>query len=229
MENRKIARIFVDMDGTLNMWGNSEALDPAYFENRPTQQSVVDAVKLLIPMMEVYILTSVFKNEKFRQAKNNWLDREIPEVDAVHRIFVDYGESKGEAAKAALNKKGQIWDVSDVLLDDNNANLFDWYGVGIKCHSDSTNVKGGWKGYQIHVHQRPEAIADTILGISYVKVLKNKEDWVQRDELTGYRDRMGGYIDTWYAKNREDNGEAYNRGVEKAIGTPGCPKNARMQ
>ena len=111
-----------------------------------------------------------------------------------------------------------------MLLDDFTDNLTDWYGIGIKCHSQSTNINGRWKGYCIHASQTAEAITDTILGVALTRALKGKGDWRLRDQVTGYRDRIAGYYDKWYSRHREDKGEAYERGVIIALSNPDCKK-----
>jgi len=42
------------------------------------------------------------------------------------------------------------------------------------------------------------------------------------DEKKGYQDRIAGYYDKWYRYNRNDDGEAYDKGCVKAASTDKC-------
>lgn len=52
------------------------------------------------------------------------------------------------------------------------------------------------------------------------------DDTSNQDFEKGFRDRMAGYYDKWYRYNRQDSGQAYDRGVESAVETgralPSC-------
>lgn len=46
---------------------------------------------------------------------------------------------------------------------------------------------------------------------------------MKNDEEIGYRERLLGYYDKWYRYNRQDDGAAYDRGVQLAVESGKCP------
>ena len=152
--------IYFDMDGTLATWnwvGPDVWTKPGYFENLAPYKNVCDAVRILLNRgIEVGILSAVLDDLRTEE-KNNWLDKNLPEVK--NRVFIPYGKSKN----AFLNSS------SDVLIDDYSANLHEWGGIGIKCKNGLNGTKGTWKGFVISKEQDPEFIADTIQAISNFK------------------------------------------------------------
>ena len=91
----KRQRLFVDMDGTLAEFKKTEYLEQlyeqGYFLNLKPQQNVIEAVKKLMaenPDKEIYLMSSVLSDSHYALAeKNAWLDRYLPEIDRLNRIF----------------------------------------------------------------------------------------------------------------------------------------------
>jgi dTDP-4-amino-4,6-dideoxygalactose transaminase len=75
-----MARIFVDMDGTLAVWNAGKTIEevyvPGYFSGLQPQDNVVQAMKSLAkaPGVEVFILSAVFAD---CPAYGDGLDREL--------------------------------------------------------------------------------------------------------------------------------------------------------
>lgn len=45
-----------------------------------------------------------------------------------------------------------------------------------------------------------------------------REETARKDEQAGYNDRRVGVYDKWYRYNRTDDGAAYDRGQQRAVG-----------
>ena len=151
--------IFIDMDGTLTKWewaGPDVWMKPGYFEKRPPQQNVIDAVeKLVKDGYDVKILSSVIGDAQIKE-KNIWLDKYLPCIDKADRYYVPYDFCKSEYI-------GCLPD--DVLLDDYSENLHSWAGIAIKCRNNLNGTKGTWTGYSVSCSQDGKSIANTIKGI----------------------------------------------------------------
>lgn len=155
-------RLYVDMDGTVAVWGNSpweEVCAKGYFRNRPPMMNVINAVKHIIknhPEVEVFILSAVITDEHSRDEKHEWLDKFLPEIDREHRIFSVYGEDKGKY----IHAKG------DILLDDYSKNLTEWEahgGKGIKLLNGVNWSKRSWKGDVVFYETNPKMLAESIV------------------------------------------------------------------
>ena len=157
-------RIFVDMDGTLTEYRPfatyEDYLQRHFFETLQPQSSIVEAVRKLVhdPRFEIYTLSAVFSEKENPYSvpeKNGWLDRFLPEIDNVHRIYCPCGEDKEKYVPGGVR-------ANDVLLDDYSKNLHAWSGIGIKCINGVNATKGTWQRDRIFVGDPAEAIAEQI-------------------------------------------------------------------
>lgn len=179
-DNIIMARLFIDMDGTLATWKQAacfeDLLQENYFRDLPPYQTVVDAVRILCntrPELDIYVLSAFMpENPCSVGEKNDWLNVYLPEVDAAHRIFVPCGESK--AATAARRLKHSHIDKTFFLLDDYSVNLHEWdksRGRCIKLRNGINGNGGTWKGESITRFDTAENIAERIWYI--IRVLSN--------------------------------------------------------
>lgn len=171
-------RLFVDMDGTLAEFQKVSAMEElyerGYFAQLPPQQSVVDAVRLLIytnTSVEVFILSSVLFDSRFAmEEKNGWLNKYLPEVDRAHRIFLPCGESKVGYVPGTLRE-------SDCLLDDYTKNLEDWSragGRGIKLLNGINHTRGSWNGSRLSYDRSPGPLANALLEIAAGRCIQDE-------------------------------------------------------
>lgn len=169
-------RLYVDMDGTIAVWGNSaweEVCSKGYFLHRPPMMNVIQAIKEVVrshPNVEVFILSAALQNDYAVPEKNAWLDKYLPEIDKDHRVFSVYGEDKGKY----INQKG------DILLDDYSKNLVEWEakgGKGIKILNGVNWSKKSWKGDVVFHETNPKLLAESIvlLGTRGQELEKDRE------------------------------------------------------
>ena len=161
-----MARLFVDMDGTLAVFtpvGRLEMLyEPEYFETLPPIVNVCKAVKLVVAteQAELYILSSVLPGSPYAvREKSAWLDQYLPQINAQHRLFPPCGQSKALAVPGGLHP-------NDTLLDDYTDNLLDWQGKGVKLYNGINSTRGRWKGDCLRYDKTPEQIAQALLAIT---------------------------------------------------------------
>lgn len=161
-------RLFVDMDGTLAEFKQIDTLEQlyekGYFENLQPQMEVVNAVKKIIkenPDIEVHILSAVLSDSPYAlQEKNDWLDRYLPEIDAVHRLFPPCGSDKKEIIQGGITP-------NDFLLDDYTVNLNAWEppARGIKLLNGINHTRGTWQRAMVEGRQAPVEMAQEIVCI----------------------------------------------------------------
>lgn len=155
--------IFIDMDGTIAKWqsvGPDTFCKRGYFSSLPQIESMVEATKYLIKKgYKVFILSAVLRDDHSEYDKNAWLDKYLPEIPRINRIFVPYGSSKDAFVSHHEN---------DILVDDYNDNLNDWEGIPIKFCNGINNGSGEWKGYTISHTSSGEVIAKTIMALAEV-------------------------------------------------------------
>ena len=143
-------RLFIDMDGTLAQWNSSASIEEVatkgYFSSLPPMDSVVKMIRRFMTMnddtVDVFILSSVFKDGHSITDKQEWLAKYLPEIPKSHHIFVPYGKCKSDYIKEPRR--------DDVLLDDFTKNLKEWHGIGIKIYNGVNGTHGTWDGFSIH-------------------------------------------------------------------------------
>lgn len=158
-------RYFVDMDGTLAVYPDKEEAwweVPGIFKYLTPQDKVIKAVKRLIENgQEVYILSAYNANFPNTKAeKDHWLDKYLPEIDEVHRIYTVVGQKKTDYVPGGVK-------IDDVLLDDYNKNLEAWAavgGTGIKL-LNGLNNRNTWDGVSVRANGTIKEIVDVLLNI----------------------------------------------------------------
>jgi hypothetical protein len=175
-------RLFIDMDGTIAVWGNSpweDVCSKGYFKNRPPMTNMIEAVKSIIhnhPQVEVFILSAVITDDHSAGEKHEWLDKYLPEIDRKHRIFSVYGEDKGKY----IHQKG------DILVDDYSKNLIEWEakgGKGIKVLNGLNWSKKSWKGDVIFHETNPRLLAESIVLLGTRGIEREREKIVSKKPI----------------------------------------------
>lgn len=157
-------RLFVDMDGTMNIFraiqDPSEMYEKGFFKTAVQHPGVVEAIRWLVlnTDIEVYSLSACPIGSAYAKAeKDEWLDLFLPELTRDKRIYTLCGESKAEAVSWLLHEDGEPVVIShgDVLLDDYSVNLHDWEaagGTGIKFLNGINGNYGTWTGKTVTMH-----------------------------------------------------------------------------
>lgn len=164
-------RLFVDMDGTLAEFRSNASFEdlhaPGYFASLQPQEQVVQAVRQLVqdPNLEVFVLSSALDTPTAQPEKCAWLDRYLPEIDALHRLFPRNGTDKALVVPGGIRK-------TDLLLDDFSRNLHAWAaagGIGIKLINHLNDHFQTWslsddrrKCAMVDFRQSGDAMARTI-------------------------------------------------------------------
>jgi 5'(3')-deoxyribonucleotidase len=140
-----MARLFVDMDGTLAVFQPVDKLETlyekGYFLNLAPHERVVDAVKNIIQTrsdIEVYVLSAVLSDSKFAlDEKNAWINSFLPEIPTERRIFPPCGTDKKRYIPKGIKS-------DDFLLDDYTHNLTLWQppARGIKLLNGINHTTG---------------------------------------------------------------------------------------
>lgn len=161
-------RLFVDMDGTLAVFKNVDALETlyeqGYFLNLEPHRHVIEAVKRIInetPDIEVFILSSVLMDSQYAlKEKNQWLDKYLPEINKEHRLFPPCGQAKKDFIPGGINEK-------DWLLDDYTNNLKQWQppGRGIKLLNGINHTRKTWDEDCIRFDKPSIEMADNIVSV----------------------------------------------------------------
>ena len=167
----KVHRLFVDMDGTLAVFQSVDTLEKLYekdyFLNLRPQINVIDGIRFIIknhPEVEVFILSAVLSDSPYAiPEKNAWLDKYLPEVDAVHRLYPKCGESKKEFLE---REQGGI-EQNDFLLDDYSKNLHSWDppAKGIKVMNGINGKNGTWVKDKVSIEIDGSKFAECVLSI----------------------------------------------------------------
>lgn len=162
----KKQRLFVDMDGTLCVFTPVDELEtlyePGYFLDQAPQRNVVSAIKQIVvnhPEIEVNILSAYLPDSQYAfQEKNAWIDRYLPEVTSLHRIFVPCGVDKKSAIADGIRS-------DDFLLDDYTSNLKAWQppARGIKLLNAINHTRGSWTYDRIRYDRAPLEMAQLIV------------------------------------------------------------------
>lgn len=166
MEQTK--RLFVDMDGTLARFHDEtqyleRMFEKNFFRDLKPFADAVRGVKYFIqanPGTEVYILSAAVDGEPpyCKDEKNAWLDENLPEINAQHRIFTSMGANKADFIPGGITK-------TDILFDDYNKNLEEWQaegGFAIKCKNNINHrglVGKLWQGAVIDTSHNAFRIA----------------------------------------------------------------------
>lgn len=150
-------KLFVDMDGTLNVFQSVKRIEELYvkgrFLNATPHMEVIKAVDWLIlnTNIEVYILSAYLEHSEYAlEEKNRWLDKYLSSITPENRIFVVCGESKADAVKNIFGNLGK----DDYLFDDYSVNLHDWEsagGTGIKLLTGKNSTRGTWQGRTVDI------------------------------------------------------------------------------
>lgn len=160
-------RLFVDMDGTLAVFKQVDALEKlyeeGYFYNLKPQVNILEAVREIILKneIEVFIMSAVLSDSQYAlQEKARWLDRHLPELNANHRIFLPCGEDKKKYIPGGVQE-------TDCLLDDYTKNLVLWEppARGIKLLNGINGTHGSWKRNAIAKTRHSNELSEIITKI----------------------------------------------------------------
>lgn len=193
-------RLFIDMDGTLARFHDETTylermFEKGFFENLKPFENMVAAVNQMIErnIAEVYILSSIINSPWCETEKNKWLDKYLPSIDKVHRIF-----AIGAICRKTLYVPNALvyhdeetgktrCDISkyNILIDDYNKNLSEWQAAGgtaIKA-KNNINHKGLvgelWQGELTDITANAENIVSNIEGVItpliFTKTVPNAE------------------------------------------------------
>lgn len=170
-------RLFVDMDGTLNVFRNINTfellMEENYFASLTPQTTVIDAVKNILRNnkdVEVYVLSAVLSDHKTAlKEKNEWLDKYLPEIDAEHRIFPPCGKDKKDYVPGGIRE-------DDCLLDDYSKNLCLWCppGRGIKLLNGVNGKNEKWGLSRLSLGKSGMQLANDIVKIMSGDIIKDK-------------------------------------------------------
>lgn len=156
--------LYVDMDGTLAVWQKrtlEEVATKGYFRNIPAMTNVVAAIRKLIEedIFNIYILSSVFRDNHSADDKKYWLKNNLPEVKDENIIFVPYGDKKADYVEL---------DKDCYLMDDLSKNLHEWEaagGTGIKIYNGINGTNGTWRGFSVHSSMMSDCLLRQVKGI----------------------------------------------------------------
>jgi 5'(3')-deoxyribonucleotidase len=182
-------RLFIDMDGTLAVFKPVDTLEvlyeKGYFENLEPIPFTIQAAKIIMQYhsdIEVYILSAYLSDSDFAlMEKNNWLDKNLPEMPEERRIFSPCGEDKKMYIPDGIRP-------TDYLLDDYTKNLMQWQppARGIKLLNGINHTRETWAHDRIWYKKDP-----TILAKNIVDVMKGKK---QVYDQTQYKDKKHNLI-----------------------------------
>lgn len=184
-------RLFVDMDGTIAKWNNvafEDLYQQGYYKNLEPDRAILDEVKMLVELnIDVYILSAylpdiydentgeLIKKSYALQDKQEWIEKNFPEINKDNVIFVPYGTNKAEYLKANYSP---VYE-DDYLLDDYTNNLNEWEGyggTGIKYRNGINGTKGTWKGLSVE-HTEPNLFSTIPETSRILDMLKDRYDF----------------------------------------------------
>lgn len=138
--------IYFDMDGTLAVWNNMSLKNPSeamtleeitengYFRNLQPIPEMIEKARYLKEEchMNVAILSKAYYHAI--EEKTEWLKEHMPFIDTEREVFFVPLEAE---------KRNFIPTVglSDVLIDDYNENLNQWYGTALKVITDKNSYR----------------------------------------------------------------------------------------
>lgn len=177
-----MARLFLDMDGTLAKFHDEanyleRMYEEDFFYNLAPFENMLAGAKLFMeqhPDVPVFVISSCVDSEFCTADKHRWLDDHL-NIPRENRIFPPMGAPKADYIPGGVKK-------DDFLLDDYNRGLNQFMydgGSAIKCHNNinqkGLGAHGGssgnlWIGPMVHVDDKPEMIAAEIaqcMGLSY--------------------------------------------------------------
>lgn len=160
-------RLYFDMDGVLAKWQAGTPIEtvcsPGYFANLPTEQNVVDALKLLAKKdeLELHILSAVFDEPHNIADKLHWIKINLEGAIWPENIhFVSNGTRKSLALGGV--------DSDDILIDDYSKNISEWIedgGTAIKMFNATNGRTGKYYGAYTCTWLAPCQIADDIMAV----------------------------------------------------------------
>lgn len=177
-----ITDLYVDMDGTLAEFIPATAFEDlfeeGYFKNLRPHMNLVDAIKTIIAQTDinVYILSAYLTDSKYAlREKNEWLDKNLPEIPKSRRIFCPCGEDKSNYILGGIKP-------TSMMLSDYTYELHSWVkagGFGTKFMNGINGNKGTWIGKRFDYRTDSEKLAKQIVLAAY----KNeKETAVDKDK-----------------------------------------------
>lgn len=177
MQNKRIPRVFFDMDGVLNVWEANTHMDivtaPGYMRTRKPIESMVKASKMLSKAgFEVWIASAVLPYEHSIPDKKFWIREHCPWFTENRQVFIPYGTDKAKSLR-------DLVDYGDVFLDDYTANLRDLqnaFGKQMECVKVLNGINDtnhSWKGKRISIYSDAQHIAESIADMSVRKEIGN--------------------------------------------------------
>lgn len=150
--NMQSAKIYIDMDGTVNHWDlNGNPHEEHYFLYREPFENVLRAVRILKESgFDIAFATSVYMNGNAKADKLQWLKEQG--MSDIPVIFVPYGE----------NKDDYLQGEHKILIDDHTPNLLNFTGMGVKLINRDNHKNGVWQGKTLRYDDDPYHIAACI-------------------------------------------------------------------
>ena len=166
VSERKFTRktLYVDMDGVLAEFRyverEAQLYEKGYFLNLKPMRNVLAGITYFIndhPEIDVYVLSAYLGGSKWAlQEKSMWLNRNFPELEEEHQLFVKCGEYKSSVPSD---------DEEAFLLDDHSPNLLDWENAGhfgIKLLNGINGKGRKWKGKCLDSSLSPKDFSDKL-------------------------------------------------------------------
>ncbi len=172
-------KIILDWDGTMYEFikdiGPDKWAAPGYPRTLNELSNVTNAVRMMAEKksyngepIELYLCTAVVSMDFAVKDKKFVAKRDKLGIPEKNMVFVQYGESKVDALKAA----GVEIEPGDLFLDDYTANLLELDNIPeltpVKLLNGINDTRKTWKGARVSAFSSPSEIVNTLMGRSMI-------------------------------------------------------------